>query len=524
MVVIDKSYKYSDICGFPAWQRRIMVIFVLNFTSMRKSLLAIFCLFISLAVHSQEWKAEWDMSARLLGGTGPYLPFWQRTGYDGLIPNSSSILVMGGGNVHKQTVSGFTFEAGANLAASVVSRNPLHAAKVYGLVDRLYLSGSWRMLHMDVGMKPREKDFGDISITGGDMMYTRNARNIPGVNMWSDWIYLNKGHHVGIKGNYAHYQFIDNRFVKNTMLHNKAVSIKISPVKAFEIEAGLEHWVQWGGCSPRFGDLPSSFSDYIRVFLSKEGGDDSPDAEKENVLGNHLGRQYYRLKYNNPAFALTFQYDIPYEDRSGLRWWGFPDGVWTLMMNRNDRRAWVTDVVYEFIHTVWQSGPLHDRPATEDELAKQDPDDYYYGRKVLGGMDCYFNNGIYRSGWTNYGRVIGLPLMIPYAPGEDGSIDNIASTRVLGHHFGVSGVLADKVPYTFKATYSRQYGDYRIKDDFFATHPWQLSFAFECDLDKALTGLPVSFSLGGYCDIGELYKDSVGLTLRVGYGGSRRIR
>ena len=117
-------------------------------------------------------------------------------------------MVMGGGNVHKQTVSGFTFEAGANLAASVVSRNPLHAAKVYGLVDRLYLSGSWRMLHMDIGMKPREKDFGDISITGGDMMYTRNARNIPGVNMWSDWIYLNKGHHVGIKGNYAHYQFI----------------------------------------------------------------------------------------------------------------------------------------------------------------------------------------------------------------------------------------------------------------------------------------------------------------------------
>ena len=129
-----------------------MVIFVLNFTSMRKSVLAIFCLFISFAVHSQEWKAEWDMSARLLGGTGPYLPFWQRTGYDGLIPNSSSILVMGGGNVQKQTAGGFIFEAGANLAASVGSRNPLHAAKVYGLVDGLYLSVSWRMLDMDIVM------------------------------------------------------------------------------------------------------------------------------------------------------------------------------------------------------------------------------------------------------------------------------------------------------------------------------------------------------------------------------------
>ena len=94
---------------------------------------------------------------------------------------------------------------------------------------------------------------------------------------------------------------------------------------------------------------------------------------------------------------------------------------------------------------------------------------------------------------------------------------------MLGHHFGVSGVLADKVPYTFKATYSRQYGDYGIKDDFFATHPWQLSFAFECDLDKTLTSLPVSISFGAYCDVGELYKDSVGLTFRIGYSGSRKL-
>lgn len=490
---------------------------------MRKFLVFIFCVFVPAAVHARGWKAEWDMSAYVMGGTGSYLPFWQRTGHDGVLPYSSSVVTMAGGELQKQTASGFSFEAGANLVAYLASPNPLHGTMVSGLVDRLYLSGSWKMLHADVGMKPREKDFGDISITGGDIMYSRNARNIPGVNIWSDWIYLNKGHHVGIKANFAHYQFIDNRYVKSAMLHDKAVSIKISPVKAFDIEAGLEHWVQWGGHSPVFGDLPASFSDYLRVFLSKEGGENSPDAEKENVLGNHLGRQYYRLRYNGPACSLTFQYDIPYEDRSGLRWWGFPDGVWTLMMNRNDRRAWITDVVYEFIHTVWQSGPLHDRPATEDELAKQDPDDYYYGKKVLGGMDCYFNNGIYRSGWTNYGRVIGLPLMIPYAPGEDGTIDNIASTRVLGHHFGLSGIIAGKIPYMFKATYSRQYGDYRIEDEFFAAKPRQLSFALECELDKELTGLPIAFSLGAYLDVGELYENSVGLTLRVGYGGSRLL-
>jgi hypothetical protein len=35
-------------------------------------------------------------------------------------------------------------------------------------------------------------------------------------------------------------------------------------------------------------------------------------------------------------------------------------------------------------------------------------------------MDNYFYNGSYKSGWTNYGRVIGLPLILPYAPNKTG--------------------------------------------------------------------------------------------------------
>lgn len=120
---------------------------------MRKFLVFIFCVFVPAAVHARGWKAEWDMSAYLMGGTGSYLPFWQRTGHDGVLPYSSSVVTMAGGELQKQTASGFSYEAGANLVAYLASPNPLHGTMVSGLVDRLYLSGSWKMLHADVGMK-----------------------------------------------------------------------------------------------------------------------------------------------------------------------------------------------------------------------------------------------------------------------------------------------------------------------------------------------------------------------------------
>ena len=108
--------------------------------------------------------------------------------------------------------NGFFFEAGANLVGSLASRNPWqNTNQAAGFVDRLYASGGWKMLRLDVGMIPREKSLGDLSISGGDIMWSGNARNIPGINASSDWIYFEKGHWFGFKGNLAHYQLIDTR-------------------------------------------------------------------------------------------------------------------------------------------------------------------------------------------------------------------------------------------------------------------------------------------------------------------------
>lgn len=491
--------------------------------------MSLFC----LSAFSQGWNVEWNAETDFLGGTGEYLPFWARTGRDGIVPYSSSALVIGGADVEYKAENGLYFQAGTNLVGNLTLRNPLQETHVGGIVDRLYVSGGWKMLHLDVGMKPREKDLGDLSLTGGNIIMTGNARNMPGINLWSDWIYFEKGHWVGIKGNYSHYQTIDNRYIRNAMVHNKSLAVKIALGRKVDFECCLDHWALWGGVSPTLGSRPVSWRDYYRIVFGKGGGSDATLSDQMNALGNHLGREYIRFNWRHSAFTATFQYDMPFEDGARvIKWQNMPDGVYSLKFSFNDREAFLTDVIYEFASTTWQSGDTHDRPATEEEMTKdygkyvywQDPEHFYYGRIVPGGLDNYFNHGEYWSGWTYHGRCIGLPLIIPAIPDSNGITKGVVNNRVRAHHFGAAGNLVEGLPYVFKATYSSNWGKYRIKEDnFFYNRPWQLSLALELEFGEKITNLPMTIAVGAYGDIGKLYQNSFGLTLRIRYHDSARF-
>ena len=502
--------------------------------NMKRYILNTILLFASLAASAQGWNLQWNAETDFLGGTGDYLPFWSRTGRDGIVPYSSSALVIGGADVEYRANNGLYFEAGTNLVGSLVSRNPLQTTHVEGMVDRLYVSGGWRMLHLDAGLKPRVKELGELSISGGSIMYSGNARNLPGINAWSDWIYFEKGHWFGIKGNFAHYQMMDNRYISNAMIHNKSFAFKIALGRKVDFEACLDHWAQWGGTSPTLGARPVSWKDFYRIIFAKNGGSDATLSDQQNALGNHLGREYIRVNWRHSAFTATFQYDMPFEDGGQIiKTQNIPDGIWSLKFSFNDRKAFVTDVIYEYIYTTWQSGDTHDRPATEEEMTKdynkyvywQDPEHHYYGRICIGGLDNYFNNSEYRSGWTYHGRTIGLPLLLPYAPNaDDGMTMGVVCSRVRAHHLGLAGNFTEDLPYIFKATYSSNWGRYNISETSpFYSHPWQLSLALELEFGKSITNLPMTLAVGAYGDIGKLYQNCFGLTLRISYNDFRRF-
>lgn len=490
---------------------------------MKKLLLLILTLFSCAALQAQDnvagWNADWYASARLAGGTGQYMPFWSRTGEDGILPVTNSGLLTAGADLSYRSRKGIFFETGVNMVGSLAAKSPLNTAPVYGFFDRLYLSAGWRMLRMDIGLKPRHGDLSSLSVTQGDIIMSGNARNMPGINLSADWIYFEKGKWFGFKGNLAHYHTMDNRYFMGAMIHDKSVAVRIAAGRKIELQGGFHHYAQWGGVSQQHGIHECTWDNYIKTFFARKGSSDDSLMDQLNVYGNHLGNEWMRLIYRAKGYSLTFQYDKPFEDNSGMIFKNFPDGVWTMQFSNNNRTSLVTDVVCEFINTTWQSGALHDRPATEEEMATQNPSDPYYGKIVLGGRDNYFNNLHYMSGWTHYGRAMGLPLLTTFAPDENGLCQGVVNNRVRGYHVGIDGVIS-KVPYRFKATFTENFGTYR---DPFPSKLCQLSLALEASLPGELTGLPVAFSVGLYGDVGKLYQNSAGLTLKVTYKGSSRF-
>lgn len=491
----------------------------MKLTHIYRFVLALMSAFYSCMAYSQELSINWNADTFVAAGSADRLPFWAVSGKHGIIPESSAGLVQAGFGLRYTTADSLLVETAADFAGGLIQGG--HKGLVpYGIVDRLYLSTGWRMLRMDIGMRPRKNELGPLSLTGGNVAWTGNARNLPGVDLRSDWIWFGRSRIFGVRGNIAHYQPFDDRYVSGMKIHDKSLEMKFRIAGCVEVSGGLEHIVQWGGFSPSEGRQPSAFKDFVAVFFAARGDEDAHPSDQLNVLGNHLGREYLRIRWIHDAFDMTFQYDKPYEDGSSSRLQNIPDGVWTLKFSMSDRNALITDVLYELASTTWQSGPVHDRPATEEEMSKQDPEDPYYGRVVLGGCDSYFNNGIYRSGWTYYGRVIGLPLIGGVEFNSDGIPVRLLNNRVRAHHVGVAGNISG-VPYRFKGTYSRNYGCYgQGSDSFYNAVPWQLSLGLEACVSRKVTRLPVDIHIGAYSDLGQLYPDSYGLTFRVSYSGT----
>ena len=477
------------------------------------------------------WRVDWGSEVHALGSTGAYLPFWQRTGHDGLLPVTTGGLVSIGTDLSYQHPKGWHFAVGTNLAANLAHRNEYQRKLFTPMVDRLYVKGGWRMLELELGLLPKERTFTapELSLSGGNFMWSGNARNLPGVNFKLDWLYFEKGQWFGIKANFAHYQFIDPRSTMGTMLHDKSLFIKVACGRKVDFILGIEHMAQWGGTAPDGSRKPASWKDYWRIINAQSGGEDASESDQINVLGNHLGHEVLRVDWRAEPFTMTFQYDKPFEDGTSSRFQNVPDGLWSLVFRLKDRKAAVTDLTFEFLTTKWQSGPAHDRPATPEEIENPGhlsirENSQGEKRVILGGCDNYFNNSEYRSGWTNYGRVIGLPLLTPRMPDENGIARGIGNNRVRAYHFGMAGYVYEGIPYLFKSTFSKNFGIYHEPaDSFYSKAPWQLSLALEFSFEKAFTNLPVVFSVGAYGDLGQHYRKGVGLTLRLTYGDFRRF-
>ncbi len=309
------------------------------------------------------------------------LPLWFYTNTSAKIGQQSNIAGLAEGDATYQLTENSEFSAGVGFYYRDNVENEFQRKELY-----LQFKNSW--LAITAGAKELPEETQGLSATNKNFLWSNNVRPLPGLRLASSKP-LRLSNTFSVDAAIAHYELNDTRYTNNTRLHYKHFALITKFSENHTLTAKIQHFAQWAGTSPDFGKLKSDFSGFIDVFTARESAEIGVDGEIYNAVGNHLGSYLLDYEFTSSFGTASVYHEHPFEDGSGSGFSNFPDGVWGLYFQPKEIK-WISGILYEFI-------------TTKDQSSLERPDNY-------------FNNSVYRSGWTYEGAIIGLPLMIT-APG-----------------------------------------------------------------------------------------------------------
>ena len=302
-----------------------------------------------------------------------------------------------------------------------------------GFFRALYAHVRLYIIDITAGIQPQTYSAGDPELSCGGLLFSTNTHPIPRISVGFDrWTaFPGLFGYVEFKGGVTHGWLSDNNpYVSRTMLHHKHIGGRVGGKLPVNISYEFHHAAQWGGYSEQYGDLGNDWKAFRSTLLVQAGGTMRND--QINAQGNHIGYQQLALDVKGEGWKVSAYWQTIQED-GPIRFigWGMnnKDGLWGVSATQN---IWpfIEGVTYEFLNTTDQSGPFHDRDGC-----------------VYGGMDSYYQNTIYRQGWTYFGRIMGSPLL------------SLTNSRVMAHHIGIRGDIYG-FRYRVLCTYADNYGNY----------------------------------------------------------------
>lgn len=443
------------------------------------------------------------------------IPFWQRANQYGIIPKTDSpVITLRTGlrvDYYGRPVSKIDSLRAVNRRVDwgwgvdlvLNSTNLNRDASI--LVPEAYAKVKYRGIECYAGRRRELIGLVDSTVSSGSYAWSGNALPPLKVQLGTDgWRPL--GNALAINAFFAQGWFEYNRFIKGSMLHQKALYLRLGKANwKVWFYGGLNHQVQWGGNNEtlpgqfiRNSQLPASFHDYIDVVLGSSLGNRKLDSTKYspfdagNRIGNHLGTVDLGMTIRARGFDVLLYRQSIYEDGSLFYLINIEDGLNGLkIQNRRpgSRGPRLDKVLLEFLNTYSQGG---------DTFVDSDPNKR--------GRDNYFNHGQYRDGWSTYGRTIGTPFIAPATdlparfPGSPFTNNN----RVRVYHVGLSGQLGARVGFIGKFSYSQNAGTY---DAPFTATQFSGSLGLTTQLDW-LGGSILSTTVA--YDKGDLYPNNLG--------------
>lgn len=413
------------------------------------------------------------------------------------------------------------------------------------VVQQAFAEGRWLHGSLTVGSKQYPMELKNNRLSSGSQTLGINARPVPQVRLalpdyWTlpfgnGWIHL--------KGHIAYGRMTDDswqhdftgkqsKYADDVLYHSKAGYLKIGNEDKFcpfSLELGLEMASTFGGTSyipDGQGGMTAvngntGLGAYWKAFIP--GGADVGETTYQNAEGNQVGSWLVRMNWDTEMWRMSIYADKYFEDHSAmfqLDYDGYGEGdEWQvkkkhryllydfkdIMLGAEFRMKydrWVNSVVFEYIYSKYQSGPIyHDHTSTI-------PDH-------IGGKDNFYNHGIY-TGWQHWGQVMGNPLYRSPIYNSDGTI-SVQNNRFMAFHLGVDGRPLERFTYRLLATWQEGLGMY---DDPYDKKHHNVSFLVEGEYafgGKLLKGWSVR---GGYAmDFGGILGNNFGFQLTVAKAG-----
>jgi hypothetical protein len=368
------------------------------------------------------------------------LPFWYRANQNGKVNTVGSVLnltELNMGQLYNENFSIVNYTWGVNALAGFGETS-------YYQLNQAFAGILWEGWEIKGGMFHDLTQYGGLSTTNGNLARSQNARPYPKIHVgtfnFQPVPFLEN--RVSYKVEYSEGLLNDTRYVKNARLHQKSFYLRAHLSPTLDLEAGLEHFVLWGGTSPEetIGELPSGFKDYLRYITGASGDESFPETDQGYVAGNQLGTWQFQLQKRFTEIDITFYLSHLFEELSGLKWRNWPDNLLGLHLNFLNKEQLVTDVVYEYTNTRQQS-----------ILNKEDDPD----------PGNYFRHGIYRSSFTYHQQMLGSPLFYPLILHE-GIVRGLSSNRFYAHHLGIKGNFMDHFRWESMITLIHHIGLYTL--------------------------------------------------------------
>ncbi len=508
------------------WEKIRMVIYKINCTILKNRRLYIIALLVGVcaSVHAWNWWPLPYLGSQELGvknqdsvdslyymaevmgvaSSGQYAPFFlqhNRNGNIAALPFSGNVSV----GFYKPATAPtrwFDYDFGVQLTGRVAGGNTL--VQGTGYFNQFYAHARLLFVDMTAGITPYHIGPQNDNLTSGGLLFSQNAHPLPRVTVGIERYTPIPGlyGYLEVRGGLTHAWMNDNQYVTGSYMHHAFAGARIGGKLPVRLSYEFHHVAQWGGYSPKYGDLGNDWHAFLNAVLARSGGSMAHD--QLNAQGNHIGSQMLTLEVNHAGWHARAYWQTLFEDgpiRFMMRTMNLPDGLWGVHVCQ-DKWSFISGLTYEFLNTTDQSGPYHDR------------DGFVYG-----GADSYFTNGIYANGWNYFLRTIGSPYIT--SPLYD-AIDKVGvssdipsqttNNRVQMHFVGLHGDIYG-YRYRLMASYAMNYGTYRLPQE---TTNTALLLEVSKHVEKAW-GLDFSVSLAS--DIGSQFGNSLGVMVTVAKRG-----